>query len=158
LNYEGFTNLMEHTDGYATSVVLNVMLTSTDDYEGGEFYIQDTSQRAQIIRPGQYSALAFLGGRFVHGVETIHSGKREALSTEYWYYPDLPFGVNLCAADFRNIEEHIRKCNQVQWNSTAQSYDYGHIPCKNEFPSESVYGVCHSQLGTVPGRAVYDEL
>lgn len=41
LSYEGFNNLMEHQDGYATSVVLNVMLSDPEDYEGGEFYIQD---------------------------------------------------------------------------------------------------------------------
>ena len=41
LTYEGFNTLMEHQDGYATSVVLNVMLSDPDDYEGGEFYIKD---------------------------------------------------------------------------------------------------------------------
>ena len=155
LSYEGFNNLMEHTDGYATSVVLNVFLSKSTDYEGGEFYIKDkVLKEYHTVRPEQYSALAFLGGTFDHGVNTIHSGTREALSIEFWYYPDLPFGVNLCAAEFYNVENHIRNCNEEQRNQNNDEYDYT-IPCSKEFPSHSEYGVCISHMGTVKEKNVY---
>lgn len=106
------------------------------------------------IKGGKYTALAFLGGTFSHGVDTIKGGSREALSTEFWYYPDLPFGVNLCAAEFRNVEEHIRQCNEVQWDDDEEEFDHD-MPCDLEFPSGSVYGVCHSHTGTIKDQNVY---
>eukprot|EP00536_Pseudo-nitzschia_multiseries_P011917 jgi/Psemu1/289978/fgenesh1_pg.433_\ len=149
LEYEGFNNLMEHQDGFATSVVLNVFLSDSDDYEGGAFYMKDKVFGGyHSVRPEQYSALAFLGGTYDHGVDTIHSGTREALSTEFWYYPDLPAGVNLCAADFMNIEKHVANCNHIQ-----QNLDYS-VPCDLEFPSHSVYGVCKSHFGDM--RNIYE--
>ncbi|MGK3753635.1 MAG: hypothetical protein ACI8RD_005942 [Bacillariaceae sp.] len=157
LSYEGFNNLMEHQDGYATAVVLNVFLSKGTDYEGGAFYIKDkVLKEYHSVRPEQYSALAFLGGTFDHGVDTIHSGNREALSTEFWYYPDLPFGVNLCAAEFDNVEQHIRQCNVEQRNQNNDGYDYT-IPCSKEFPSYSEYGVCISHMGTVKEKNVYKD-
>jgi hypothetical protein len=107
------------------------------------------------IKGDKYSALAFLGGTYDHGVQTIEGGTREALSTEFWYYPDLPFGVNLCAAEFRNVEEHIRQCNEVQWNEEDEEFDHD-IPCDLEFPSASIYGVCHSHTGTIKDHNIYE--
>lgn len=155
LTYEGFNNLMEHQDGFATSVVLNVFLSKGTDYEGGAFYMKDNVDRLyHTVRPEQYSALAFLGGTYDHGVETIHSGTREALSTEFWYYPDLPPGVNLCAAEFENIEKHVKQCNGAQQNAATGEMDYS-LPCDLEFPSYSVYGFCKSHFGDV--RNVYGD-
>lgn len=161
LNYEGFSRLMEHQDGMPTSVVLNVMLSDANkDYEGGAFYIADKFLGDYYnIRPDQYSALAFLGGTFSHGVDPITpGGQREALSTEFWYYPDLPFGVNLCAAEFANVEEYIRRCNEVQWNDDIDAFDYD-IPCNLEFPTDSIYGVCksHGSKGTIKETNIYSE-
>mmetsp|Transcript_1432 Transcript_1432/g.3140 ORF Transcript_1432/g.3140 Transcript_1432/m.3140 type:complete len:428 (+) Transcript_1432:157-1440(+) len=155
LTYEGFNNLMEHQDGFATSAVMNVFLSKSDEYEGGAFYMQDKiNGDYHEVRPDQYSALAFLGGTYNHGVRTIHSGLREALSTEFWYYPDLPPGVNLCAAEFMNIERHVRQCNGVQRSPQTGEIDYS-IPCDLEFPSHSVYGFCKSHFGEM--RNVYED-
>ena len=68
---------------------------------------------------------------------------------------DLPFGVNLCAAEFRNVEEHIRQCNEVQWNDELEEFDH-EIPCDLDFPSGSIYGVCHSHTGTIKDRNIYE--
>ena len=157
LDYQGFNNLMEHKDGYETHVVLNLFLSKADDYEGGEFYIQDNvDEKYHEVRPDQYTAVLFLGGSFNHGVRTIKSGTREALSTEFWHYPDLPFGVNLCSADFDNIEEYVISCNKQQQNPEKTAYDY-RIPCTAPFPSESVYGICHAQRGTKQEKNVYKD-
>ncbi|VEU36425.1 unnamed protein product [Pseudo-nitzschia multistriata] len=157
LTYEGFNNLYEHQDGFATSVVLNVFLSEGDAYEGGAFYMKDkVNEEYHHVRPDQYSALAFLGGTYDHGVDTIHSGIREALSTEFWYYPDLPPGVNLCAADFGNIEQHVRNCNKVQksYRDGKVETDYS-AHCDAIFPSNSIYGVCKSHFGEM--RNIYGD-
>ena len=78
------------------------------------------------------------------------------MSIEFWYYPDLPFGVNLCAAEFSNVENHIRNCNEEQRNLNNDEYDYT-IPCSKEFPSHSEYGVCISHMGTVKEKNVYKD-
>ena len=157
LDYKGFNNLMEHQDGYETHVVLNLFLSKADDYEGGEFYIQDRrEEKYHRVKPDQYSAALFLGGSFNHGVDPIRGGTREALSTEFWHYPDLPFGVNLCSADYLNIEQYVSQCNSEQINSERTFYDYS-IPCTAPFPSESVYGICTAQRGTKQEKNVYKD-
>ena len=53
LNYEGYNKLMEHSDGYATSVVLNVLLSKEQEYEGCDFYMKDRVQgNMHTVLPG----------------------------------------------------------------------------------------------------------
>lgn len=143
LTYDGFDNLMEHTDGFASVVVLSLVLSDPSEYDGGEFYITDDLGETHFIKPkNKNSAIFFLGGTYKHGVSKL-SGQREALSAEFWYYPDLPFGSNLCSAEARNMEDHVLRCNEAQFNLTAGTVDFD-IPCDLEFPSYSIYGVCQS--------------
>jgi len=135
LRYDGFAALGEHDDGWEANMVLTLMLE--DDYRGGEFYIYDAEDEVHEIRPKKHSALIFKGGNFIHGLRKIE-GKREAFSLEFWNYPDLPFGSNLCAAEAGNMEEHINQCNPIQRG------EYDTKACDKAFPNESTYGVCHS--------------
>ena len=52
---------MEHSDGCATSVVLNIFLSNEHGYEGGDFYIKvwEQGHTHTRSRPGQYSPWSF---------------------------------------------------------------------------------------------------
>lgn len=135
LTYSDFPRLAEHDDGH-TAYTMNFAFAGPDDYQGGEFFIltkdTDGEEFRRHIKPPKYGALVFLGGQYLHGVEEIYGGHREMYSTEYWPYPDTPFGSNLWSNYPRNMEEYILKCNieKMQGNTG---------PCKAEFSKSTPF-------------------
>jgi len=123
LTYKNFPSLGSHDDG-ATSFTVNFALAGPEEYKGGEFFIIDEESNKYHMKPNKYSCLVFLGGKYFHGV-TTNSGNREMFSTEYWAYPDTPFGITLNNAEPRFMEDYIKACN-----------DSGEIPCKAKFLPE----------------------
>eukprot|EP00537_Pseudo-nitzschia_pungens_P014558 CAMPEP_0172383302 /NCGR_PEP_ID=MMETSP1061-20121228/1197_1 /TAXON_ID=37318 /ORGANISM="Pseudo-nitzschia pungens, Strain cf. pungens" /LENGTH=837 /DNA_ID=CAMNT_0013111495 /DNA_START=154 /DNA_END=2667 /DNA_ORIENTATION=- len=117
LTYSDFPRLAEHHDG-DTVYTMNFAFSAPTDYEGGEFFIMSTDhgedEFRDSIKPNQYDALVFLGGRYLHGVNEIYGGHREMFSTELWAYPDTPFGSNLWSNYPRNMEEYVERCNEQQ--------------------------------------------
>ena len=119
LTYSDFPRLKEHHDG-DTVFTMNFAFSAPEDYEGGEFFImsQDLDGEDEdfrdTIKPNKYSALVFLGGQYLHGVNEIFGGHREMFSTELWPYPDTPFGSSLWSNYPRNMEEYVQNCNAQQ--------------------------------------------
>eukprot|EP00536_Pseudo-nitzschia_multiseries_P001867 jgi/Psemu1/182220/e_gw1.24.78.1 len=116
LTYSDFPRLAEHHDG-DTAYTMNFAFSAPDDYEGGEFFIISQAGGDEFrdsIKPNQYDALVFLGGRYLHGVNEIYGGHREMFSTELWAYPDTPFGSNLWSNYPRNMEDYVKRCNAQQ--------------------------------------------
>ena len=78
---------MWHTDG--TNYVLNIVLTRSSDYTGGEFVFHNstvesfdalnhrTFETAPLIEPGD--ALFIYGSRLFHGVRPVSTGRRMSL-------------------------------------------------------------------------------
>lgn len=126
LTYNDFPTLGAHNDG-ATSYTVNFAFSGPDEYEGGEFYISDSQEITYSMKPDKYSCLIFLGGTYMHGVDNIGPGLREMFSTEYWAYPDLPFGSTLWNADPFLMEQHIETCDKMGQITT----------CEEPFPTKS---------------------
>jgi hypothetical protein len=135
LTYSDFPSLSEHTDG-STAYTMNFAFSGADDYDGGEFFIVARRNKKAIngqnvykeyLKPNKYDAMVFLGGRYLHGVNEIKGGHREMFSTEFWPYPDTPFGSTLWSNIPDNILDHIRTCNEEKANGNDG-------PCKAEFP------------------------
>eukprot|EP00588_Corethron_pennatum_P009504 CAMPEP_0194266848 /NCGR_PEP_ID=MMETSP0169-20130528/1611_1 /TAXON_ID=218684 /ORGANISM="Corethron pennatum, Strain L29A3" /LENGTH=735 /DNA_ID=CAMNT_0039007623 /DNA_START=185 /DNA_END=2392 /DNA_ORIENTATION=- len=124
LTYKNFPSLGSHDDG-ATSFTVNFALAGPEEYEGGDFFIIDNDSNTYNMKPNKYSCLVFLGGKYFHGV-TTNSGNREMFSTEYWAYPDTPFGITLNNAEPRYMEDFIKACNGS-----------GETPCKAKFLPEN---------------------
>ena len=130
LTYHDFPTLAGHTDGQSTIYTMNFAFS--DDYEGGEFYIMSMEENSatgaqdkHVIKPQKYDALVFLGGRYVHGVQPITGGMREMFSTEFWPFPDSPFGTSLWTNDPGNMETYILACNE-EMEENGTGYD---TPC-----------------------------
>ena len=103
-----------------------MILTDPSEYEGGTFYIQEEDPSNDkdeedgedgkieeecgyhTIKTPKYATLLFLGVTHNHGVDPFN-GTSKALSTEFWFFPDLPFGVNLCAAKSNNIKRYVKQ-------------------------------------------------
>jgi hypothetical protein len=143
LTYNDFPKLEDHTDGEGTVYTLNFAFS--EDYEGGEFYIRshedpegETDETTtHTVKPQKYDALVFLGGKYVHGVQQITGGMREMFSTEFWPYPDSPFGTSLWTNEPGNMEEHVLECNKdMEDNGTG--YD---IPCTVPFGKTTPFGL-----------------
>jgi hypothetical protein len=122
LTYSDFPRLAEHHDG-DTVFTMNFAFVSPDSYDGGEFFILSQSADGEeefrdTIKPNQYSALVFLGGQYLHGVNEILGGHREMFSTELWAYPDTPVGSNLWSNYPANMEGYVNRCN-VQKEQTG---------------------------------------
>uniref|UniRef100_A0A7S4ALX4 Prolyl 4-hydroxylase alpha subunit domain-containing protein n=1 Tax=Pseudo-nitzschia australis TaxID=44445 RepID=A0A7S4ALX4_9STRA len=118
LTYSDFPRLAEHHDG-DTVYTMNFAFSAPEDYKGGDFFILSTDQDEQnefrdSIKPNQYDALVFLGGRYLHGVNEILGGHREMFSTELWAYPDTPFGSSLWSNYPANMEDYVNRCNEQQ--------------------------------------------
>merc|ERR1712238_634649 len=120
LTYSDFPRLAEHHDG-DTVFTMNFAFSSPDEYEGGEFFIlgidpnDEEDPFRDTVKPNQYEALVFLGGKHLHGVnEMPPGGHREMFSTELWAYPDTPFGSNLWSNYPNNMEQYVNKCNREQ--------------------------------------------
>lgn len=116
LTYSDFPRLAEHHDG-DTVYTMNFAFAAPEDYEGGEFFILSTDDNRDdefrdTIKPNQYDALVFLGGRYLHGVNEIHGGHREMFSTELWAFPDTPFGSSLWSNYPNNMEDYVERCNE----------------------------------------------
>ncbi|KAG7374770.1 hypothetical protein IV203_013865 [Nitzschia inconspicua] len=130
LTYSDFPTLSDHTDGDATCYTMNFAFSGPEDYEGGEFFIASNDlkkkRKYQHVKPNRYEAMVFLGGRYLHGVEEIKGGHREMFSTEFWPYPDAPFGSNLWSNFPGNMEQHIRACN-------LEALEGNTGPCKAEY-------------------------
>jgi hypothetical protein len=136
LTYSDFHSLADHDDGEGTCYTMNFAFSGPDDYDGGEYYIvtrgPDKYRNYQHLKPNKYEAMVFLGGRYLHGVTEIKGGNREMFSTEFWPYPDSPFGSNLWSNFPRNMEHHIVACNkEILKGNTG--------PCKAEFSKATPY-------------------
>ncbi len=142
LTYRDFPTLADHDDGEGTVYTMNYAFS--DDYEGGEFYIlskedPETGKRKKhLFKPKQYDALVFLGGKYLHGVQQITAGLREMFSTEFWPYPDSPFGTSLWTNEHGNIEKYIRDCNEEMEENESDDF---YIPCTREFPTTTPFGI-----------------
>ena len=135
LTYTDFPLLSPHNDGQETKFTMNFAFSGPDDYEGGEFYIQNNDQEHTYLKPNKYDAMVFLGGVYGHGVTEITGGHREMFSTEFWNYPDIPFGGTLWTSLSVNMEKHIRQCNE--WEAEAED-NVG--PCMLPYPNVSGRG------------------
>ncbi|KAL3918054.1 MAG: hypothetical protein SGILL_004424 [Bacillariaceae sp.] len=145
LTYSDFPSLAEHTDGEGTVYTLNFAFSAPEEYNGGDFYIITGTKKPltfQHVKPNRYEAMVFLGGRYLHGVEEIRGGHREMFSTEFWPYPDSPFGSNLWSNFPGNMEKHIAACNQeiIEGNDG---------PCKTEYSDATPF---HESMGEVKGK------
>jgi hypothetical protein len=136
LTYSDFPSLAEHNDGEGTCYTLNFAFSGADDYDGGEFYIVTKGpgkyHNYQYLKPNKYEAMVFLGGRYLHGVNEIKGGHREMFSTEFWPYPDAPFGSNLWSNFPGNMERHIAACNEEILEGNTG-------PCKAEYSKETIF-------------------
>lgn len=140
LTYTDFPKLSDHTDGEGTVYTMNFAFS--DDYGGGEFYIwsnerDDEKRIKHVLKPNKHDALVFLGGKYLHGVQQITSGMREMFSTEFWPYPDSPFGTSLWTNEPGNMERYIRECNKEMIENET---DYN-TPCTRPFPTTTPFGV-----------------
>lgn len=142
LTYRDFPTLADHNDGESTVYTMNYAFS--DDYEGGEFYIlsneesENGEKTKHVIKPRKYDALVFLGGKYLHGVQQITGGMREMFSTEFWPYPDSPFGTSLWNNDPGNIEKYIRECNEEMEENDSDDY---YVPCTRAFPTITPHGL-----------------
>lgn len=140
LTYRDFPTLSDHTDGEGTVYTLNFAFS--DEYEGGEFYIwsnedDDGERQKHVVKPQKYDAVVFLGGKYLHGVQQIRGGMREMFSTEFWPYPDSPFGTSLWTNEPSNMEKYIQSCNE-EMEENETDYD---IPCGRPFPTTTPFGI-----------------
>ena len=147
--YADFPLLASHTDDSVTKFTMNFALSGPEEYEGGEFYIiqngEEDGERT-YLKPNKYDAVVFLGGQYLHGVSEIMGGHREMFSTEFWNYPDIPFGTTLWTSLAENMEEHIRQCNE--WEAATEG-NAG--PCMLEYPDTSASGY-YCGKGNVAGE------
>ena len=138
LTYSDFPSLAEHHDGAATMYTMNFAFSGPDDYKGGEYFIYvDDRKTKKILKPAKYGAMVFLGGRNMHGVQEINGGHREMFSTEWWNYPDTPFGSTLWTNIPKNMETYIQRCNQEM-----------------ERTGKSMHDRCHASFDMTTGRGV----
>mmetsp|Transcript_26645 Transcript_26645/g.63514 ORF Transcript_26645/g.63514 Transcript_26645/m.63514 type:complete len:838 (-) Transcript_26645:227-2740(-) len=139
LTYSDFPRLAEHDDGH-TVYTMNFAFVGPDEYDGGEFFILtkniDGSEYRKHIKPPKFGALVFLGGQYLHGVEEIFGGHREMYSTEFWPYPDTPFGSNLWSNYPKNMEDYIEICNEEQRQKGGKDYKG---PCTAEFSKSTPF-------------------
>jgi hypothetical protein len=132
----------------------------SDDYEGGEFFIlskedPETGDTARhVIKPRKYDALVFLGGRYLHGVQQITGGMREMFSTEFWPYPDSPFGTSLWTNDPSNMEQYVRDCNEEMKENNSKDF---YKPCTREYPTTTSHGVELDEVRQKYGKEESDE-
>jgi hypothetical protein len=61
-------------------------------YQGGEYFINDSHRNKFYFKPRQYSAVVFLS-ESNHGVTDIVSGHREMFTNELWKYDDPPWPI-----------------------------------------------------------------
>jgi hypothetical protein len=145
LTYSDFPTLAEHTDGEGTVYTVNFAFSGPEDYEGGEFYIitgKGKNRKYQYAKPNKYECMVFMGGRYLHGVEQIKGGHREMFSTEFWPYPDSPFGSNLWSNFPGNMENHIVACNkEIEEGNTG--------PCKSAYSKRTPF---HESMDEVKGK------
>jgi hypothetical protein len=145
LTYRDFPRLAEHNDGH-TTYTMNFAFVGPEDYEGGEFFILgenvDGSAYRRFVKPNKYEAMVFLGGRYLHGVNEIKGGHREMYSTEFWPYPDTPFGSSLWSNFPKNMEDYVDRCNMER-----KAGNLG--PCKAEWKLRTVY---HDNLDEVKNK------
>jgi hypothetical protein len=143
LTYSDFPSLADHDDG-ATTYTLNFAFSGGDDYQGGEFFIKAKNKGknknydrndvfVEYVKPYKYDAVVFLGGRYLHGVNEITGGHREMFSTEFWPYPDTPFGSTLWSNTPANIKKFIQACNEEQEQN-------GGGPCTAMFSDDTAFG------------------
>jgi hypothetical protein len=109
----------------------------SDEYQGGEFYIISNGGDRHVIKPQKYDCVVFLGGKYIHGVQQITGGTREMFSTEFWPYPDSPFGTSLWTNDPGNMRKFIRDCNEEM---TENGTDFN-TPCTRGFPTTTPFGI-----------------
>jgi hypothetical protein len=154
LTYSDFPSLAPHHDG-STTYTMNFAFVGPDDYEGGEFYIiakrkksknKDSDSYTEHLKPNKYDAVVFLGGQYLHGVEEIKGGHREMFSTEWWPYPDLPFGSTLWSSIPSNMVDYIERCNDEQGGNYS-------IACTAAFSDQTASHMSVSEVREKYGSA-----
>jgi hypothetical protein len=118
LSYRDFKHLGEHGDSGSIYTVL-FALSHPDSYQGGEFYIKDSSEHYHYHKPMQYSAVVFLS-EISHGVTDIESGHREMFTNELWKYDDPPWPQVRPTNEY--MELFLERCGEmdtddVEWPS-----------------------------------------
>lgn len=82
--------LIVHIEGDTGREWLSLYFVSCPQYQGGEFFINDSNGHKYYFKPRQYSAVVFLS-ESNHGVTEIVSGHREMFTNELWKYDDPPW-------------------------------------------------------------------
>lgn len=136
LTYNDFPTLADHTDGEGTVYTMNYAFS--DEYKGGEFYIISQGGERHVIKPQKYDCIVFLGGKYLHGVQQISGGTREMFSTEFWPYPDSPFGTSLWTNEPGNMQQYIKDCNEEMKENGSNDF---YAPCTRPFPTTTPFGI-----------------
>jgi len=91
LSYNGWRSLEAHKDEGSVYTIM-ISIKDPKEYEGGEFFIQNSMMKSTDIKLDQFSAIVFKSDT-VHGVRPITSGHRESFVTELWWNEDSPIGT-----------------------------------------------------------------
>jgi hypothetical protein len=92
LSYKGWRSLEAHKD-IGSMYTTIIAIANSNDYDGGEFFVQNEFYRFTDIKPDRCSAIVFLSDT-THGVRPIMAGGRETFVTEFWDNDDAPLGLN----------------------------------------------------------------
>jgi hypothetical protein len=109
LDYGQFKSLGTHIDADSLYTVI-FALSDPADYQGGEYYIEDSTGVQYLIRPQQFSALVFLSDQG-HGVKDITGGVRQMFTNEYWAFDDPPFPLRRIDPD--RMTRFTLKCDTL---------------------------------------------
>jgi hypothetical protein len=106
LGYDGWDELGPHKDNDSLYTAL-IALSHPMEYEGGELFMVvdrtgdesdphrkfDKAHPPLMFKPNQFDAVVFMADENTHKVQTIYSGNRQTIGTEFWEYEDAPFGI-----------------------------------------------------------------
>jgi hypothetical protein len=92
LSYEGWRSLEAHKDVGSVYTTM-IAIAEPEDYDGGEFFVQNKFYDPTDIKPNRLSAVVFLSDT-THGVRPIVAGRRKTFVTELWDNDDAPLGLN----------------------------------------------------------------
>jgi hypothetical protein len=108
LSYKGWRSLEAHKD---IGSIYTIMISIKDptEYQGGEFFINNSLFESTNVKLQQLSAIVFLSDTTIHGVRPITSGHRESFVTELWTNEDSPIG--LCRPTVEEWEDYIIAAN-----------------------------------------------
>jgi hypothetical protein len=92
LSYKGWRSLEAHKD-IGSIYTTMIAFAEPEDYDGGEFFVQNKFYDPTDIKPNRLSAVVFLSDT-THGVRPIEGGRRKTFVTELWDNDDAPLGLN----------------------------------------------------------------